>query len=230
MTSRFSRFLHLERSRGERTAPAEPTQLQNGNRFEGVAGPREAPQSASVPEAHLERSKGEAPLGVVDPVQKAEYFPRCGSCQADNGAFARECGQCGADLTTPQQLAYNEQRRQIRQQEEAQAREAAAAFEQERKRLEAEREADAARYVQLLKQTRDQEQAGARWQAMAQHGSIGLWLLSLIPHPGVRWGVFSVAILVPLLLWRFGRGTARGTAAVMGFLLLVLLLPPRRRW
>jgi hypothetical protein len=230
MSSKFSRFLHLERSRGERTAPTEPTQLQNGNRFEGVAGPREAPQSASVPEAHLERFKGEAPLGLVDPVQKAEYFPRCGSCLAENGAFAKECGQCGADLTTPQQRAYNEQLRQSRQQEEARVREEIAALEQERKRLEAERQQDAERYAQLLKQTLKQEQAGARWQAMAQHGSIGLWLLSLIPHPGVRWGVLTAAILMPLLLWRFGRGTTRFVAAVLGFLLLVLLLPHRRRW
>lgn len=230
MTSKFSRFLHLERSRGERTAPAEPAQLQNGNRFEAVAGPQEAPQSTSVPETHLERFRGEAPLGLVDPVQPVEHFPRCGSCLAENGAFAKECGQCGADLTTPQQREYNERLRQSRQQQEAQHREAAAAFEQERKRLEAEREADAERYVQLMKKTLQQEQAGARWQAMAQHGSIGLYLLSLIPHPGVRWGVLTVAILVPLLMWRFGRGNTRLIAVVVGVLLLVLLLPHRRRW
>jgi hypothetical protein len=230
MTSKFSRFLHLERSRGERSAPEETSQLQNGNRFEAVAGPQQAPQATSVPEAHLERFKGQAPLGLVDPLQKTEHFPRCGSCEADNGAFAKECGQCGADLTTPQQREYNERLQQSRQQEAAQAREAAMAFEQERQRREAEQQADAERYVRLLKETRTQEQAGARWQAMAQHGSIGLWLLSLIPHPGVRWGVLLAAILLPLLLWRFGRGTSRFMAVVLGILLLVLILPHRRRW
>lgn len=229
MSSKFSRFLHLERSRGERTAPTEPTQLQNGNRFEGVGGPREAPQSASVPDAHLERFRGEAPLGLVDPVEKAEHFPRCGSCQAENGAFARECGQCGADLTTPQQRAYNEQLRQSRQQAETQAREAAAAFEQERLRQEAEKQADAARFVQLLKQTREQEQSDTWWKRVHRHGSVGMWLLSFIPHPALRWGVLGAVILPPSLLYLFGRGMTELLGMFLCLLVLGLFLPPTRR-
>jgi len=229
MSSKFNRFLNLERSRGERPAPTEPTQLQNGNRFEAVEGPQEAPQSASVPEAHLERFKGEAPLGVVDPAQKAEHFPRCGSCQAENGAFAKECGQCGADLTTPQQRAYNEQLRQSRQQEEARAREAAAAFEQERRRQEAERQQDAARFAQLLKQTREQEQTGSWWKTIHLHGSIGQWLLSFIPHPAIRWAVFGVALLPPSLLYLFGEGLTELLGMFLLFILLGLFLPPTRR-
>jgi hypothetical protein len=229
MTSKFSRFLHLERSRGERTAPTEPTQLQNGSRFEAVAGPQEAPQSASVPEAHLERFKGEAPLGLVDPAQKAEHFPRCGSCQAENGAFAKECGQCGADLTTPQQRAYNEQLRQSRQQEEAQAREAAAAFEQERRRQEAEKQADAERYIRLLKEAREREQSGGWWRTVSQHGSIGQWLLSFIPHPAIRWVVFGAALLPPSLLYFFGEGMTELVGFFLLLFLLGLFLPPKRR-
>lgn len=230
MTSRFSRFLHLERSRGERPASEEPSQLQNGSRFSAVEGPQAAPQATSVPEAHLERFRGEAPLALADPAQKAEHFPRCGSCEADNSAYARECSQCGADLTTPQQRAYNEQLQQTRQQEAAQAREAALAFEEQRKRHEAEKQEDAERFVRLLKQAREQEQSGGWGRRMLdQHGSLGMWLLSLLPHPLLRWGVLGLAVLVPFLLWVFGKGMARLTAMFLGFFVLVLFLPPRRR-
>lgn len=229
MTSKFSRFLHLERSRGERTAPAEPSPLQNGGRFEAVGGPQEAPPSASVPEAHLERFRGEAPLGIVDPSQKADHFPRCGSCQAENGAFAKECAQCGADLTTPQQRAYNEQLRQSRQQAEAQAREAAVALHAERQRQEAEKQADAERYVRLLREARQREQTGGWWKTVKQHGSIGHWVLSFIPNPALRWVAFGGLLLPVGLLYLFGEGM---TELVGFFLLLVLLglfLPPTHR-
>jgi hypothetical protein len=229
MTSRFSRFLNLERTRGERPGPEEPSQLQNGNRFEAMAGPREAPQTGSVPEAHLERFKGEVPLALADPEQKAEHFPRCARCEGENGAFAKECGVCGADLTTPQQREYNERLQQSRQQAMAQAREAAAAFEQERQRQEAEKREDAERYVRLLSQAREQEQPGTWWRGISEHGSIGLWLLSLIPHPGLRWGVLAALLLLPILIWRFSRGTGRLFAVALGVFLLVLILPSWRK-
>lgn len=229
MTSRFSRFLHLERSRTERPASEEPSQLQNGNRFSSVAGPQAAPQATSVPETHLERFRGEAPLSLADPAQKAEHFPRCGSCEADNSAFAKECGQCGADLTTPQQRAYNERLQQTRQQEAAQAREAALAFEEQRKRDEAEKQQDSEQFVRLLKEAREQEQSRGWWKTIGQHGSIGMWLLSLLPHPLLRWGVLAVAILVPVLLFKFGRGMTQFMAIFLGLVVFGLFLPPTRR-
>lgn len=231
MTSKFSRFLHLERSRAERPNPKEPSQLQNGQRFEAVAGPRETPQAASVPEAHLERFKrqGETPLALADPAQEVEHFPRCGRCEAENGAFAQACTVCGADLTTPQQREYNEQLRQSRQQAAAQAHEAAVAFEQERKRHEAQQQEDASRYALLLKKTRMQEQAGAWSRMISHHGSLGLALLGLIPYPAVRWAVLAGVILLPLLLWRFGRGMTQLLGLILGVIFLVLLVPPGRR-
>jgi hypothetical protein len=165
----------------------------------------------------------------VDPAQKAEHFPRCGSCEAENSAFAKECGQCGADLTTPQQREYNERLRQSRQEHEAQVREAAIAFNQERQRQEAEKEEDAARYVRLLKETREREQAGGWWQTVHRHGSIGMWLLSFIPHPTLRWVVFG-AVLLPLgLLYLFGRGLTELMGMFLLLILLGLFLPPTRR-
>jgi len=229
MTSKFSRFLHLERSRGERPGSEEPSQLQNGNRFAAVAGPQAAPQATGVPETHLERFRGEAPLSLADPAQKAEHFPRCGSCEADNSAFARECAQCGADLTTPQQRAYNERLLQTRQQEAAQAREAALAFEEQRKRDAAEKQEDADRYIRLLKEAREQEQSGTWWRKVFQHSSVGMGLLSLIPHPAVRWSVLAAFILLPILLFRLGRGLTQFFGIILGLTVLGLLLPGHRR-
>ena len=65
MSSKFSRFLHLERSRGERPKAEEPSQLESGQRFADLAEKGEAPQSAVVPETHLERFRGEAPLALA---------------------------------------------------------------------------------------------------------------------------------------------------------------------
>jgi hypothetical protein len=226
MTSKFSRFLHLERSRADRVAPEEPTQLQNGQRFEGVAGPREAPQEASVPEAHLERFKlqGETPLALVDPAHKAEHFPRCARCEAENGGFAQVCSVCGADLTTPQQREYNERLRANRQQAVADEQAAREAFAQQRK----QREEDSARYSQLLLQTRMQEQGGRLRQVMAQHRSFGLGLLALIPNPALRWAILAGAILLPGLLFLFGRGMTQFTGLVLGMIVLMLLLARTR--
>jgi hypothetical protein len=229
MTSKFSRFLHLERSRAGRPSPEEPSQLRNGQRFEAVAGPREAPQAASVPEAHLERFRGDAPLSLVDSAQKPEHFPRCARCEADNSGFAKQCAECGADLTTPQQREYNERLQQSRQQAIAQEREAALAMEQAWQQREAEKLEDASRYAQLLKQAREQEQAGSWWRALHHHPSLGLGLLRLIPHPAIRWAVLAGAILVPLLLWRFGQGLTRFLGMFLGLIVVMLLVPRVRR-
>jgi hypothetical protein len=66
MSSRFSRFLHLERSRGKRPGSDEQVRLRDGGRFESVAGPGEAPPTVAVPEAHVERFKRheETPLAL----------------------------------------------------------------------------------------------------------------------------------------------------------------------
>jgi hypothetical protein len=234
MTSKFSRFLNLERSRGDRPKPEEQPQLQSGNRFETLAQRGAAPQEAAVPETHLERFRGEAPLALVDaqPEQDAQLFPRCGSCESENGRFAKECVVCGADLTTPQQRAYNERLWQTRKQELAQEREAVAALSQQKHA--AERQEDQARYAQLLEKLRKKEGASAQWRSAGEGGgSLGLKLLSLIPNQGVRMGILFGSILIPLVLWRYGRGQVRFVGAMLGFVVVVLLVPAgsrRRNW
>src|SRR5687768_3693348 len=107
---KFSRFLHLERARGEKTPPEGQVRLQDGGRFESVVGPGgEAPSSVAVPEAHVERFKrhGETPLALNNEPAEVQHFPRCVRCETENGRFAANCTTCGADLQAPEQLAYN---------------------------------------------------------------------------------------------------------------------------
>jgi len=233
MTSKFSRFLHLERSRGDRPKPEEQPQLQSGNRFENLAQRSAAPQEAVVPETHLERFRGEAPLALAEEQSEQEQrFPRCGSCESDNGRFAKECGVCGADLTTPQQRAYNERLWQTRQQELAREREATAALSQQKH--EAERQADQARYAKMLEKLREEERAGDLGGLFMREGSFGLKLLGLIPSPAVRGIILGLCIIIPVALVRYGRGQIRFAGIIMGVIVLMLFLPggslSRRHW
>lgn len=229
MSSKFSRFLHLERSRAERPKQETPSQLQGGSRFEAIVGKGDLPQGAAVPEAHLERFRGEVPLALEELPAGEHRFPRCARCESDNSRFAQACSVCGADLNTPQQREYNERFWQSRQQEVAQEREAVKALARQREQSEAEQAADKARYAELMAKLRKQEEASSRWNRVLRHRSIGMALLELIPHPHVRLGVLVASILVPLLLWSFGRtpGT-KGLGMLLGMMVLVLFLPRQR--
>ncbi|MBN1210473.1 MAG: hypothetical protein JXB05_36805 [Myxococcaceae bacterium] len=230
MTSRFSRFLHLERSRGERPKQEEPSRLEGGSRFEAIAQRGEAPQADVVPEAHLERFRGQAPLALAEQPAEEQRFPRCARCESDNSRFAQECAVCGADLSTPQQREYNERLWQARQQELAREREAVEAIVQNRQRSSEERQAEEARYAALMAKLREQEGRGSRWEAFHTGRSLGLSLLALIPHPLVRWGVAAVSILVPVLLWRYGATrAARSLGMYLTVIALVLFVPRRAR-
>jgi hypothetical protein len=223
MTSKFTRFLHLERSRGERSKPEEPPRLQSGGRFEALAERGAAPQGAVVPEAHLERFRGEAPLALAEAPNKEERFPRCARCESENGRYTRECGVCGADLNTPQQREYNERLWQTR---EAQEREHAQALEQAQQQVEAQRQEDAAAKARLHEQLRLQPWDIHRGNSFLKGRSPGMALLSLIPSKPVRWGVGLALALLPFLVVRYGPLGARRTAMVVGLILLVSFIPP----
>jgi hypothetical protein len=237
MTSKFSRFMNLERSRGERPAPQEPSRLQSGNRFETLSERPEAPQEAAVPETHLERFRGQAPLALEAIPEEEQRFPRCGSCQSDSGRFATECSACGADLTTPQQRAFNEQLWQQRRQEAAQEREATANLSQQRQ--EQERLEDSARYGEMLKKLREEEQSRTGWNRITSHGNLALALLSFIPSRFLRGLLLVALIATPCWVWREelfqhrGRHLS-GSGILVGILVLFLLVPtgdrPRSRW
>lgn len=232
MSSKFSRFLHLERSRADRSKPEEQPQLESSSRFETLAQRGEVPQGAVVPEAHLERFRGEAPLALAEePSEEELQFPRCGSCESDNGRFTKECVVCGADLTTPQQRAYNKRLWQTRKQDQLREREASAALSQQKH--DAERQADQARYARMMTKLREEEQSSAMWNLFLGDGSFGLKLLGLIPNSTVRLAIFLLSIVIPVALWRLGEGRVRSAGVVMGLIVVALFLPARsrsRRW
>jgi hypothetical protein len=228
MSSKFSRFLHLERSRGERPKAEEPSRLQSGQRFEALVEKGEAPQSAVVPETHLERFRGEAPLALADAPREAERFPRCARCESENGRFAKECTVCGADLTTPQQREYNERLWQTRQTQE---REYTQALEQSRQQAEARRQEELADRARLTEQLRS-DPWGDRQDSLRGR-TLGMFLLGLIPSKAVRWGIGIGLFLLPFLISRFGSPRGKLLAGPVALLLVVLFLGPsrsRRRW
>jgi hypothetical protein len=230
MSSKFSRFLNLERSRRERPKAQEPSRLESSQRFADLVEKGETPQSAVVPETHLERFRGEAPLALEDaPQAGAERFPCCARCESENGRFARECTVCGADLNTPQQREYNERLWRTRQ---AQEREYTLALEQSRRQAEARQQEEQADRARLTEKLRSDPWGDRQGGDSLREFSVGGFLLGLIPSAAVRWGIGVGLIFLPFLIWRFGSPKGKLMAGPVSFVLVVLFLRPfrRRRW
>jgi hypothetical protein len=224
MSSKFSRFLHLERSRGEKPHSDGQVPLQDGGRFESVAGPSgEAPASVSVPEAHVERFKlhGQTPLALDAAPAQGQLFPRCVRCEAENGRFARECTTCGADLQSPEQLAYDEERSRAQAQAEAQSREQMEVLQQARTQDEAERQ----RYVEQLHRELEKDRSFVSRLQPLFDPCLGVGLLRLIRQPLARWMALASAIGLPLLLVNFGNEPLRLLGLYLGVLVLVSFVP-----
>jgi hypothetical protein len=227
-SNKFSRFLHLERARADKTPPEGQVRLQDGNRFESVVGPGgEAPSTVSVPEAHVERFKrhGETPLALDTGPAEAQHFPRCVRCEAENGRFASTCTTCGADLQAPEQLAYNQQRGREHAQAEARTREQMQAAQKAHRASADERLAEQRRYEALLRQELEKDRPLlSRWQHLGEP-SFGVGLLRLIPHPLARWSTLAWAIGLPVLLVRFGNEPLRLLGMYLGVVVLLLFIP-----
>jgi hypothetical protein len=123
------RFESLERQRNAgRPAPVNDSSV--ADRFGEV--PREGPSTATTtdgkaPRMRTEESRfgpGAAPGGrlpVLD-LDRGQYFVRCLQCRADSYPTAARCAQCGADLATREQRAFNESFWRERQGDEAELR------------------------------------------------------------------------------------------------------------
>ncbi|MCY1073196.1 hypothetical protein [Archangium lansingense] len=227
-SNKFSRFLHLERSRGEKPQSDGQVRLQDGGRFESVAGPSgDVPASVSVPEAHVERFKlhGQTPLALDAESTRGQLFPRCVRCEAENGRFARECTTCGSDLQSPEQLAYNEERWRAQAQVEAQTREQVQVLQQARAQEEAERLAERQRFVEQLHQELVRDRSFLSRLQPLFDPCLGLGLLRHIPHPLARWMTLASVIGLPVLLVRFGNGPLRLFGLYLGVLVVVSFIP-----
>jgi hypothetical protein len=226
-SNKFSRFMHLERSRGEKPGADGQVPLRDGGRFESVAGPSgEVPASVSVPEAHVERFKlhGQTPLALEAPAQ-GQLFPRCVRCEAENGRFARECTTCGADLQTPEQLAYDQERARTQAQAEAQAREQLQVLQQARTQQEAERLAEQQRYLEQLHRELVKDRSFISRLQPFFDPCLALGLLRHIQRPLARWMTLAWAIGLPILLVKFGNAPLRLIGLYLGVLVVVSFIP-----
>jgi hypothetical protein len=191
MTSRFNRFLHIERSRGGKEPVDGQVSLRDGSRFESVATPgQEVASPPAVPEAHLERFKPpEEPTPRLDASSTREHrFSRCIRCETENGRFALQCTTCGADLRARAQQEEDEKRWLMRVRAEEKARE----------ELQLRRAEGAAR-------PRPVADPGAEPPSLFLP-SLGMGLLRRLPTPAARGAGVAGAVLLPVLLTRAERG------------------------
>ena len=227
-SNKFSRFQHIERARGEKPNADGQVKLQNGGRFESVAGPGEtAPSSVAVPEAHVERFKlhGQTPLALDHEPARGQFFPRCVRCEATNGRFAQACMTCGADLQSPEQLADNERRGREEAQAEARLREQVAGIQRAHRDAAAERLADRQRYEAELSLALEKERTFAGKLAPYFEPCLALGLLRHIRSPFARWRALTSAIALPILLVSFGNPLLHHIGLYLGVLVIVSFIP-----
>ena len=255
---RFLRFRNIERPR---RAEDEAPQAHPSERFRRVEGPEDAAAAEPrIPPSATDRFRppAERPLEVAAPDHGEQPFRRCARCEMDNARFAEACQNCGADLGTPEQEAFNERLWAGRQREAAEEARVLAERAAERERLAAEeRKArvalatemarmEAGRVEGELDRASGRERWGRGWgrdpglpdDPGAPWGGpprapLGLRWLRAIKNPLLRIAVILVAVAVPVLLVVLDArgGSARLTGLIVLVVLFALVSPPawRRR-
>ena len=245
---RLRRFLNIERPRrpGE-----EPAHAEAPERFRRLEGPGTAPAEPPVPGSATDRFRPppERPLEVAEPAEGEQPFRRCASCEMDNARFAEACSNCGADLGTAEQEAFNQRLWAGRRQEAAEEARLLAERAAERERLAAEeRTARVALATEMARMEADRvegemdrawgRERWGRWRGWGQDpgaphdpgapwgaprpAPLGLRLLRSIRNPLLRIAVIAAAVAVPVLLIVLGRRD--GGVRFAGMMILVLLL------
>jgi hypothetical protein len=217
-SERRDRFLKLERARPDEGGAPDTVPASSTDRF------REPPERPPEP---VQAS------GVTQP------YARCAHCQMDNTRYATACTNCGADLGTDEQRAFNE-----RHWAERQAQDETARQERNVREEAAQREAaDVARQRREIGEQlarREKERVDAQWPTgplgggtFAQRETVGMRLLRFLPGTGWRIAAACVAFGLPLLLLLVGRGRAQVVGLVLLGVVIVLFSPVRqrnRRW
>ena len=223
MSSRTSRFLNLERARGDTSAAEGPVRLEGGGRFESMTGPGEPsePLSVSVPEAHVERFKlqGQTPLALDDGPSEGQHFARCQRCETENGRFDSRCRTCGADLQAPEQLARDEARWRAREWAEAET------LERMREQQRTSRASEQAAHEARLHQALEEDRSLASRIVPLFTPCLGVGLLRLIPHPLARWLTLTWTLILPVLLVRSGNAVLVKVGLYLGACVLLSFVP-----
>jgi hypothetical protein len=215
-SERRDRFLKLERARPDRGDGNDPVPSSSTDRF---------------------RPPPERPLETAEERRGAQPFTRCASCQMDNTVYAASCQNCGAELDTPAQRAFNERLWAERQaQAEAERREIA-----ERERVRQSEAAEQARsrrevaeHMAEMEKARTEREYGDGLSeggpvAGPVGGTTGMRLLRMLPGLGWRIAAACLGIGIPLLLLLFGRGQLQMAGMLLLGLVIALFSPMRRR-
>ncbi len=224
---RFKRFRHLERPRQGGGAGSPDQSPGTQGRF-GALEERKAPDDAGqaparVAGGHLDRFRPaeERPLEVATSVEGELPFIRCASCQMDHNRTASVCSQCGADLLTEEQRAFNArlagERRAQAAVEEAQVA--------ERERSQREAADDAAKANRTMAETLAREVGDTERRRLDAEGLGGF---GSAPRGWGGWGSDWDGTG-----WSGGWGRGRhGALGLGGWILAVLLrlLFGGRRW
>jgi hypothetical protein len=223
---RFDRFRKLERPRRPGSADARDPSPGTEERFEALEERKPAGAAGDaaghIAEGHLDRFRpaAERPIEIAPEAEGELPFIRCATCQMDHNRTAITCTNCGADLRTEGQRAFNaalavERRSQA-------AVEQAQVAELERAQGEAREEGAASQRAMgeaLAREVGDAERRRLDAEGIGGFGGAPGW--------GGRWGSGSGAPG-----WGGGSGWARGFGFVGWILaaLLRFLIRPRQRW
>lgn len=213
MSSRFNRFLHIEKSRdGKKPSDGQVT-LRDGSRFESAAPPEEPRASTPlVPEAHLDRFRPPEvrttalPLNLDEPSTREQRFSRCIRCETENGRFTRHCTGCGADLKAPAQQVEDEKRWQMRESAEEKLREGM-------------------QDLRVARARRDPVAASSEESSSLVEPSLGMGLLSLLPHPAARMASLAGAVLLAVLLTRSSQRLLWALGIYLGVFIVASFVP-----
>jgi hypothetical protein len=253
-SERFHRFLNLEKPR---RAPADEPAPNERGRFGNVETPGSAPAATPLPQEATDRFREpkERPLDVAEPREGAQPFVRCARCEMDNTVYAATCQNCGADLSAPDQRAFNERLWAQRREQAAREKAELAEREKERERIAAA-EASARRELAEEMARREGERVrdeldDARWggtggwsrgrrgwdDAPGDPTPWGIRLLRLVPNPALRIAAAVAAVGLPVLFIVLGgRGSGLQMAGMLLIALVIGLFSPnyryyrRRRW
>lgn len=228
---KFRRFRHLERPR----QPGGPGPRDQSPETEGRFGALEERKGAGAGPAqvaggHLDRFRPapERPLEVAPAAGAGELpFVRCASCQMDHNRAAAFCANCGADLRTEEQRAFNAR---LAEERRAQgAVEAAQVAELERAQREAGEDAARAKraYAETLaREVGDAERRRLDAEGLGGFGSAPRGWGSGGWGGGTGWGSTGAGGR-----WgTFGRGALGLVGWILMLLFRFLLSGRRRRW
>jgi hypothetical protein len=102
-----SRFERLERERaagGNQAARPSPLEARFGGAGEGQT---EAPARSGSDAVRFEEPESGNRIRVLE-TERGQAYVRCAHCRSDNHVTASRCGNCDADLVTPEQRTFNE--------------------------------------------------------------------------------------------------------------------------